>query len=194
MRTKSFIALLLLTGLSVLGQTLGEITGRVSDSSGAGVPTSVLSLTDTATNAVRQTDSGNDGFYSFPSVPPGIYNLKAEHPGFKTATSNNIEVQVQQTVRLDLTLQVGEVSQSVEVSAAADLLQSENATVGTVVETKSITELPLNVREYLNLVTLAPNVSNLAPPSGAQSRQTVPTSRSRPAGTASCMTTSRSTA
>jgi hypothetical protein len=75
-------------------------------------------------------------------------------------------------VRLDLTLQVGQVSESIEVSAAADLLQSENATVGTVVETKSITELPLNGREYLNLVTLAPNVSNLAPPAGqAQSRQ-----------------------
>jgi hypothetical protein len=105
-------------------------------------------------------------------VPPGIYNVRVEHPGFKTTTSNNVEVQVQQSVRLDMTLQVGQVSESIEVSATAALLQSENATVGTVVETKSIVELPLNGREYLNLVTLAPNVSNLAPPSGqAQSRQ-----------------------
>ena len=114
----------------------------------------------------------NKGLYTFPSVPPGIYNVKVEHPGFKTTTSNNVEVQVQQTVRLDFTLQVGQVSESMEVSATAALLQSENATVGTVVETKSIVELPLNGREYLNLVTLTPNVSNLAPPSGqAQSRQ-----------------------
>jgi hypothetical protein len=105
-------------------------------------------------------------------VPPGVYNVKVEHPGFKTATSNNVEVQVQQSLRLDLTLQVGQISESIEVSATAALLQAENATVGTVVETKSITELPLNGREYLNLVTLAPNVSNLAPPAGqAQSRQ-----------------------
>jgi hypothetical protein len=172
MRTKLLVAVVLLSGVSLLGQTLGEITGQVGDPSGAGVPSSVVTLTNTATNAIRQTNSNQQGLYTFPSVPPGIYNLKIEHPGFKTATSNNVEVQVQQTVRLDLTLQVGDVSQSVEVSATAALLQSENATVGTVVETKSITELPLNGREYLNLVTLAPNVSNLAPPAGqAQSRQ-----------------------
>ena len=136
------------------------------------MPNAALTLTNTSTNAVRNTDSSSDGFYTFPSVPPGVYNLKAEHPGFKTVSSTNVGIQVQQTVRLDLTLQVGEVNQTIEVSAAADLLQSENATVGTVVETKSITELPLNGREYLNLVTLSPNVSNFAPPSGqTQSRQ-----------------------
>ena len=189
MRTKWFVAFSLCLGVPLLGQTLGDVAGRVSDPSGAGVPNSVITLTSTSTNAVRQTDSGSDGFYSLPSIPPGLYTLKAEHPGFKTATSN-IEVQVQQSVRLDLTLQVGEVSQSVEVSAAASLLQAENATVGSVVQNQSIVELPLNGREYLNLVTLAPNVSNLAPPSGqAQSRQggIAPTSRSRPAGTASCI-------
>jgi hypothetical protein len=85
--------------------------------------------------------------------PAWIYNLKVEHPGFKTANSNNVEVQVQQSVRLDFTLQVGQVSESVEVAASADLLQAENATVGSVVETKSIVELPLNGREYLNLVS-----------------------------------------
>ena len=171
MRTKWFVAFSLCLGVPLLGQTLGDVAGRVSDPSGAGVPNSVITLTSTSTNAVRQTDSGSDGFYSLPSIPPGLYTLKAEHPGFKTATSN-IEVQVQQSVRLDLTLQVGEVTQSVEVSAAASLLQAENATVGTVIANQSIVELPLNGREYLNLVTLSPNVSNLAPPSGqAQSRQ-----------------------
>jgi hypothetical protein len=172
MRTKLLLGAILCVGLPLLGQTFGEITGRVSDPSGAGVPNSVLTLASTATNAVRQTDSGNDGFYSFPSVPPGIYNLKTEHPGFKTATSNNIEVQVQQTVRLDFTIQVGEVSQSVEVRAMASLLQSENATLGTVVSNASIVELPLNGREYLNLVALNSNTNTLAPPAGqAQTRQ-----------------------
>jgi hypothetical protein len=172
MRTQSLLAVLLISGLSLLGQTQGEITGRITDPSGAGVPSAALTLININTNAIRQTESGTDGFYSFPTVPPGVYTVKSEHSGFKTATSNNIEVQVQQSVRLDLTLQVGQVSESVEVSATAALLQAENATVGTVVQSKSITELPLNGREYLNLVTLAPNVSNLAPPSGqAQSRQ-----------------------
>src|SRR6516165_5233216 len=172
MRTKWFVAVLFFSGLSLFGQTLGEITGTVVDPSGAGVPNSVVTLTNTATNAIRNTETNQQGLYTFPSMPPGFYNVKVEHPGFKTASTNNVEVQVQQSLRLDMTLQVGQVSESVEVSATAALLQAENATVGTVVETKSITELPLNGREYLNLVTLAPNVSNLAPPSGqAQSRQ-----------------------
>jgi hypothetical protein len=167
-----FVAILLLSGLSLLAQTQGEITGRASDASGAGVPSATITLTNTSTNAVRQTQSGNDGFYNFPTVPPGVYDVKIEHPGFKTTTSNNVEVQVQQSVRLDLTLQVGQVTESVEVSASAELLQADNATVGTVIESKSISELPLNGRQYLNLVSMAPNVSNLAPPSGqAQSRQ-----------------------
>jgi len=151
---------------------LGEITGRVSDPSGAGVPDSALTLTSTATGAVRQANSGSDGFYSFPSLPPGFYTLKAEHPGFKVSTSNNVEVQVQQTVRLDFTLQVGQVSESVEVSANADLLQAENATLGSVVSNASIVELPLNGREYLNLVALNSNVNTLSPAAGqSQSRQ-----------------------
>src|ERR1700674_4235042 len=172
MRTKSLVAVLLLSGLSLLGQKLGEITGQVGDQSRAGEPGSVVTLTSTTTNAVRQTNSNDQGLYTFASVPPGIYNLKVEHPGFKTTTSSNVEVEVQQTVRLDVTLEVGQVTESVQVEASAGLLQSENATVGTVIETKNITELPLNGREYWNLVTRARNVSNLAPPSGqAGSRQ-----------------------
>src|SRR5579872_2448326 len=173
MRTKWFVAVLFLaSGCLLFGQTLGDISGTVADPSGAGVPNSAVTLTNTATNATRSANTNEQGLYTFTSVPPGVYNVKVEHPGFKTATSNNVELQVQQSLRLDLTLQVGQVSESVEVSATAALLQGENATVGSVVETKSIVELPLNGREYLNLVTLAPNVSNLAPPSGqAQSRQ-----------------------
>src|SRR5579862_3105793 len=172
MRTKSFLGLLLCFGLPLLGQTFGDVSGRVSDPSGAGVPTAAVTLTNTATNAVRTENTSGEGLYTFASVPPGVYDIKVEHPGFRTVASNNVEVQVQQSVRLDLTLQVGQVSETVEVSAQAALLQSENATVGTVIENKSIVELPLNGREYLNLVTLAPNVSNLAPPSGqANSRQ-----------------------
>src|SRR5215469_16653254 len=172
MRPKSILAILLLSALSLLGQTLGDISGQVGDPTHAAVAESTVTLTNTATNAVRQASTNTEGLYTFAAVPPGVYNIKVEHPGFKTATSSSVEVQVQQSVRLDFTLEVGQVTESVQVEAAADLLQSENATVGSVIESKSIAELPLNGREYLNLVTLSPNVSNLAPPSGqAQSRQ-----------------------
>ncbi len=146
-------------------QTLGEITGRVSDSSGAGVPGATLTLTNVNTNAVRNTATTGTGDYTFPSVAPGFYNLKTEHPGFKSAAGNNVEVQVQQTVRLDVALQVGQISESVEVSAQAALLQAENASVGTVIENKGVTELPLNGRSYLGLVALAANANTLSAPS-----------------------------
>jgi hypothetical protein len=172
MQAKWVFGAIVCFGLPLVGQTGGEISGRVADPSGSAIPNSVITLTNTATNVTRQVESTLEGFYTFTSVPPGIYNLRSEHTGFKTATTANVEVQVQQTVRMDFSLQIGQVSESIEVSAAAALLQAENATVGTVVETKSIVELPLNGRQYLNLVTLAPNVSNLAPPAGqAQSRQ-----------------------
>src|SRR5579859_1648254 len=129
--TTALCALVASFAAPLFGQTLGEITGRVADPSGAAVPGAAITLTNISTNGVRATASTSSGDYTFPSLPPGFYNLKTEHPGFKTAGTNNIEVQVQQTVRLDVTLQVGQVSESVEVSAQADLLQSENASVGT---------------------------------------------------------------
>jgi hypothetical protein len=156
----------------MFGQTFGEITGHVSDASGASVPQATITLTNSGTSAVRTATTTDAGDYSFPSVPPGSYSVRVEHPGFKTAATNNVAVQVQQAVRLDFTLEVGELSQSVEVAATADLLQAENSTVGTVIENRSIEQLPLNGREYLNLVALAPNTNTLSPPAGqAQSRQ-----------------------
>ena len=156
---------------AVYGQTFGEITGHVADASGAAVAGAAITATNPNTNAVRQTVASGTGDYAFPSLPPGPYNIRIEKPGFKSETAK-IEVAVQQTVRLDFTLQVGQVSESVEVSAQTVQLQSENATVGTVIENKRIVELPLNGRNYLQLVSLAPNVTTLSPNAGqAGSRQ-----------------------
>jgi hypothetical protein len=125
------VALLSVTG--IFGQTLGEITGRVSDSSGAAVAGAMVTITNTSTNAARSTPTTDAGDYSLPSIPPGTYAVKVERQGFKTETSRNVEVQVQQTVRLDFTLQVGQISESIEVVAESAQLQSENMTVGTVI-------------------------------------------------------------
>jgi hypothetical protein len=171
-RLAALAAALLLFSVSAFPQTLGEITGRVTDTTAAAVPNATITLTSVATNAVRTTVSTDSGDYTFPSVPPGSYSVKAEHTGFKTAANNNLEVQVQQTVRLDFTLQVGQISESVEVSATADLLQAENSSIGTVIENKHVTELPLNGRNYLGLVALSANTNTLSPSSGqAGSRQ-----------------------
>ena len=161
----------LLATAAMFGQTFGEITGRVADASGAAVTAAAITTTNANTNAARQTASSSTGDYAFPSLPPGSYVVRIEKPGFKSETGR-VEVAVQQTLRLDFILQVGQVSESIEVSGQAAQLQSENATVGTVIENKRIVELPLNGRNYLQLVALAPNVTTLSPNAGqAGSRQ-----------------------
>lgn len=171
MRTFSVVALLSFT-LPLAAQTSGEITGRISDPSGAAVPAATLTLKNTSTNAVRTTVSTDSGDYTFPSVAPGTYLIRTEHPGFKVVLKDRVEVQVQQTIRLDFTMEVGQVSESIEVAASATMVEAENASLGTVVEQKSIAELPLNGRNYLGLVMMAANVNTMAPPAGqAQSRQ-----------------------
>ncbi len=158
--------------LSAFGQTLGELTGRVSDASSGGVSRAAITLTNINTNAVRTAATTDAGDYTFPSLARGFYKLITEHAGFKSAINSDFEIQVQQTVRLDITLQVGDMTESVQVAASADLLQSENATFGTVIENKQVVELPLNGRNYLNLVALAANANTLAPAAGqAGSRQ-----------------------
>ncbi|HWC97366.1 MAG TPA: TonB-dependent receptor [Candidatus Sulfopaludibacter sp.] len=161
-----------LVGLPAFSQTLGQVTGRITDASSAAVAGASVTLTNTATSASRMTLTTDDGDYTFPSVPPGSYLVKAEHAGFRVALASQVAVQVQQTVRQDLTLQVGQVTESVEVSASADLLQTENLAMGTVVENKLLAELPLSGRNYLSLVALSSNVDTLSPSSGqAGSRQ-----------------------
>jgi len=173
MRTTLFCATLmfLLTGAGY-AQTYGDISGEVLDTSGAAVPGVMITLTNTATNAARTTESNSTGSYTFPSLQPGIYVLKAEKQGFKTFTRPNVEVQVQLSARITIDMQVGSLSETVEVTANAALLQSENSTVGTVIDNKRIVELPLNGRNALSLVALAPNVSFGFPAAGqAGSRQ-----------------------
>src|SRR5438093_1637399 len=85
--------------------------------------------------------------------------MKVDLPGFRTITQNDVELQIQQSARLDFTLQVGEISQTVEVAGTAALIATEDATVGTVIENKRIVEMPLNGRNFLQLVSLSPNVS-----------------------------------
>lgn len=164
--------LALCLGLPAFAQTFGDISGEVRDSSGALVPGATVTLINVDTNATRNAVSNEAGVYSFPSLRPGNYRLRAEKQGFKATTRTDILLQVQQSIRLDLEMQVGTVSETVEVSASSQMLSTENATVGTVIENKRIVELPLNGRNYLQLVSLAPNVSFGFPSAGqAEGRQ-----------------------
>lgn len=141
------------------GQTLGTVTGEVKDASGAAVAGATVTVTNTGTNGVRIVTTNEEGIYSVPALVPGMYAVKAEKTGFKSSTRTGVELQVQQTARIDFGLEVGQVSETIEVSGVAQLLTTENATVGTVIEQKRITDLPLNGRNFLSLVALSPNVT-----------------------------------
>ena len=157
---------------SLSAQTLGTVTGEVKDSTGAVVVGAAVTVRNTATNGLREAATNEEGVYSIPALNPGIYDVKAEKPGFKAASRTAIELQVQQTARIDFTLEVGQVSETVEVTGAAPLLTTENATVGTVIEQKRITDLPLNGRNFLSLVALSPNVTyGFTPAAQAAGRQ-----------------------
>lgn len=156
----AFAGWLVIGSTSLQAQTFASIDGSARDSSGAAIAGVVITAVNTGTNAVRVANTNEAGVYSLPSLPPGSYSVKAEKEGFKAAVRNQVELQVQQAARIDFELQIGQVSESIEVAAEAALLNTDNATVGTVIENRRIVELPLNGRNYLQLVTLSPNVSS----------------------------------
>lgn len=149
----------------------GEIDGTVTDSSGSAIQSAAVTLSDPATGSARTTHTNTSGFYSFPAIPPATYRVTVEANGFQKEIRTGILLQVQQVARADFQLNVGAVSQAVEVTATADLLSSDDATVGQVIENKRIIDLPLNGRSYLTLTALAPGVSNTSSPINATSFQ-----------------------
>src|SRR2546425_4795488 len=172
MRRTLFVGLtwLLLCAPS-FAQTLGTITGEVRDSTGAVVPGATVTVVNKATNATRTTVTNAVGLFDFPALPPGPYTVKSELEGFKTAT-RDVELQVQQTARVNFTLELGAISEMATVTGVSPLVDTANATIGTVIENRRIVELPLNGRNYLQLVALSPNVSyEFAGPGQAGDRQ-----------------------
>jgi hypothetical protein len=125
---------LLLVAVPVGAQTLGTITGEVKDASGAIIPGAIVTATNTGTNAAREMPSNEAGAYTFTALPPGPYLVKSELQGFKTV-QQNVELHVEQTVRVNFTMEIGTLSETAEVTGIAPLISTENATVGTVIET-----------------------------------------------------------
>ena len=143
----------------------GEISGVVGDQTGAVVPGVSITLTNPATNAARTALTNEAGLYVLRAIPPGVYSLKAELPGFRAVERKNIEVQVGSSNRIDVMLEVGEVNSIVEVTGGAPVLQTETASIGTVIENRRIIELPLNGRNYLQLASLIPGATTNGPTS-----------------------------
>ena len=143
-------------------QTTGEITGTVTDSSGAVVPGATVTATDTGTQQVRATTSNNTGNYVLPYLTPAVYILKVQKAGFKLETGQNLEVTVGAVIKMDFKMQIGEVTQQIEVTTVAPQLSTESAAVESNIAGQQIVSLPLNGRDYLSLVALSANVENSA--------------------------------
>jgi hypothetical protein len=136
----------------------GSISGTVADSSGAAIADAKVTLTNTATGEKHDLSTGSDGLYSFVNLQPERYRIDVEKTGFKRTSHADVLVEVGQTARIDVTMTVGDVTQTVEVTAETPLLQSETSSLGQVVEERKANELPLNGRNVFNLISLAPSV------------------------------------
>ncbi|MGH9660015.1 MAG: TonB-dependent receptor domain-containing protein, partial [Bryobacteraceae bacterium] len=156
----SRLALVLLVAASVWGQSFtGSILGTVRDASGAAVPQASITIVNTATNARADVRSDESGQYIAPQLPPGRYTVEASAAGFKKVVRDGIVLQVQQQARVELVLAVGEVTESVTVSADAAVLETTTSSIGKVVDNRRIVDLPLNTRNVYSLIFLTPGVS-----------------------------------
>ena len=153
-----FCVLLLSNGTIRAQQASGSVVGTISDNGGAVVPNATVTLTNVDTGDTRTANSNGSGDYQFIDLVPGNYKVDVALAGFKHFTRLNVVVQVQGSTRVDAALQVGDVNQTVEVSSAPPLLETQQATVGQMVTGRAVTELPLNGRNVFNLLELAAGV------------------------------------
>lgn len=131
------------------------LTGTVKDPSGASIPNVAVTLTSLATGQARNTTTGADGSYRFTLLPPGDYGIKFAASGFKTSDVPSVTLAVTETPSLDRTLEVGAQSEEVTVTTNAEVLQTQSSTLGTVVNSRAITELPLASRNYTQVLSLS---------------------------------------
>jgi hypothetical protein len=162
-------ALCLLPCFALAQVNSSTIAGIISDPTGAGIGNATVTITETATGQTRTVQTSDVGEYALPQLPPGHYDLRVEAKGFQTALSKDVVLDIAQRASVDITLQVGNTSSTVEVSAQANVLDTDTASLGQTISSKPIEDLPLNGRNYLTLGSLSPGVMPQIPNSEAGS-------------------------
>ena len=155
--TGLFLATVLVTppGLRAQSSSTGALTGRLTDSSGAAVPNATVTLTSADTAQARTTMTEADGTYKFGLLPPGKYQLRIEASGFKAVDIPNLTVSVTETAVLDRALEVGSQTQTITVNGSVEVVQTTSSALGNVAAGDTVTALPLNTRNYTNLLSMA---------------------------------------
>jgi hypothetical protein len=142
-------------------QASATVNGVVSDPSGAAVPSAQIKLINVDTAVVRTTVTNTSGAYAFLNVVPGVYRIEATASGFAGVTQPSVTLEVDQTATFDFHLKLGEAQQSVTVEAAAAGVEMSTAELGTVVANRQVNDLPLNGRNFTQLLTITPGVANI---------------------------------
>ncbi|HEY6121870.1 MAG TPA: carboxypeptidase-like regulatory domain-containing protein, partial [Pyrinomonadaceae bacterium] len=136
-----------------------QLTGIITDDNSALIAGARLTLINVNTNVTHNTVTNKDGYYSIPFVPPGNYQLKVFADGFRPLTRNNLSINVDQAARIDFTLEIGTLNESVNISTNEPPLERDTSSIGQVIENKTIVTLPLNGRNYSQLVLLMPGAT-----------------------------------
>ncbi|HVI71506.1 MAG TPA: TonB-dependent receptor, partial [Pyrinomonadaceae bacterium] len=153
------LLLLGLTSTTFAQDVTARIDGQISDPAGAVVLQATVTLTNTRTGEVRTVQSDDNGSYTFTLIQPGTYDLSVKAAGFKEYLSKGLELSVNDRKTINVALETGAVTESVTVTTEAPLIQT-TPTVGDVVENRRVVELPLNNRNFMQLLTLVPGVTS----------------------------------
>jgi len=155
----AFLCLFLFAALSAAQNDRGSITGRVTDPSGAVVSGATVRVTNAATGSSYEATTDPDGHYATPAVlQVGTYRVEASHTGFKTVTSEDLDLRIGDVREVNLVLQIGQQNEKVTVTAEAPIIQTETSSNGDVIEGRQVTELPLRDRNFTSLALLTPGV------------------------------------
>src|SRR4051812_21248777 len=150
----SFLCIALAAPALAQAVSSAQITGTVRDPSGAALPGVTITGTQTATGLTRTVTTAEDGAYVMPNLPVGPYRLEFSLQGFRTFVQTGIVLQVSTNPTINATLQLGELAETVQVEAAAPLIETRNPGIGQVMDNQRVVELPLNGRQTLDLVYL----------------------------------------
>ncbi len=156
-KTSAIRLLILVTfsAISLFGQVdTGALSGVVTDATGAAVPSAKVVITQIETGFQTSLVTNSAGFYSAPALRPGTYSVSVVAPGFRAETRTGIELRVQERLSIDFRLEVGATASEITITAAAPLLESDTSSLGQVIEERTITDLPLNGRNFIQLATL----------------------------------------
>ena len=142
-------------------QATANVNGIVKDPNGAAIANAQVEITNVNTGVVRKTSTNTDGIYDFPSIVPGSYSMQASASGFAAVSQPPVTLQVGQTATFNFQLSVGATTSTVTVTAAAPALETSTSELGTVVSPKEMNDLPLNGRNFTELLTILPGVANI---------------------------------